>query len=465
MTTELEHEIRAAFAEVVPAGADPALATSIRARLTETPVVRRGPASIVGWLAAAAVIVAVVVVAVPLLGRSSQAGPSSNPGQVIGGSPSAGPSTGPAASAHPSATASPASATLAPEAIAVQKQLFGDVAGSTFRLINDDVGWVAAGRTLYRTADGGRTWTDSRVPSPGVTDPEYGETGSAISIVDADTAYVGYSEGTLVGTHDAGRSWSTVRVYEHQHAVGLSFLTPMSGSATFPSGLGYIHVRWTDDGGRTWAGPYLTALPDGQSKTNPISGNVVSLNVGKADGKPFNDHLWLSTDGGRTWPERTFPIDSVAPAGTLKWLIGTPWVEDGGRIILPIAVDGGQNAIYQSSDDGKTWGRIRDWPQPDLADFRFQALSGTEWVLTTIDGSDTWSTTNGGADWREVRGTETQQELSTSWASVDHGWGLHVCSADPAIPPSPDPYCDGNPLKSVLLETIDGGATWTPIGG
>jgi hypothetical protein len=64
-----------------------------------------------------------------------------------------------------------------------------------------------------------------------------------------------------------------------------------------------------------------------------------------------------------------------------------------------------------------------------------------------------------------VTGQAPIWQLSTSWASQDHGWAVHGCSRHPSISHGPDPLCDGNALTSVVLETTDGGRTWVPIGG
>lgn len=484
MTTErdlrLEHEIRAAFAEIVPPAADPALATSIRATVARTPRVRPGltfggrSASAAGWLAAVAIVVVVAVLALPLITSTGRDGPSANPGQVVGTSPSPRGSAEPEASPSPTAAASPTvSAPLPAGVIPVHKDMFGDLDVREARLVTDSVGWVATDSLLYRTEDGGKSWTELQMPREGAY--------ASLAVVDGRTAYVAYTHPStcllrawdcrpvaIWATDDGGKSWGLAN-FDDAYTDGyplLSFRTPLIGSVTFIGDkAGAIDVFHTSDGGRTWVGPFASTLPDDQVKTTPNRGGILSLNVGQADGVPFSDHLWLSADGGQTWPKRSFPIDQAAPAGTLKWVTGTPLVDGYGRIVLPIAVGGGPNALYESTDDGQTWRLLKTWEQPTVGDYAWQALSDSTWVQTNRDGSEIWSTTNGGAVWRRVAGDARINELEPSWASTDHGWGFHRCNRDPFPPQDPDPYCDGNQLKSVLLETTDGGQTWTPLGG
>jgi hypothetical protein len=55
---------------------------------------------------------------------------------------------------------------------------------------------------------------------------------------------------------------------------------------------------------------------------------------------------------------------------------------------------------------------------------------------------------------------------SDSYASPTHAWTFHGCSRKPRPfgTKRPDPWCDGNTLASLLLETTDGGRSWHPLG-
>ena len=208
--------------------------------------------------------------------------------------------------------------------------------------------------------------------------------------------------------------------------------------------------------------PGTSVPPDAGAKVIPF-GEVLSFNDGKADNKPFNDQLWLSMDGGLTWKPRTFPIDSVSPAGVLKNLSGMPWIGNDGQIVLPIATYN-RSAIDESSDDGQSWRLIDDRATPAWG-FDVQLRSATDWVLAATDGSEILSTTDGGAHWRSVTDAAPIWGLGMSWASQDHGWAVDGCSKGHIFSHGPDPWCDGTTLTSVLFETTDGGRTWVPIGG
>lgn len=92
-----------------------------------------------------------------------------------------------------------------------------------------------------------------------------------------------------------------------------------------------------------------------------------------------------------------------------------------------------------------------------------QFLSATEWILIAGDGSSVASTVDGGAHWRTVLGALTFNIGLTSFASPDVGWAVPYCG--PYADPPTHPACDPTGVKRVLLQTTDGGRTWTVIGG
>jgi photosystem II stability/assembly factor-like uncharacterized protein len=354
-------------------------------------------------------------------------------------------------------TASPSSAATPPAVV----HDFGMEARVVPYLFSDDVGWVATGTSLYRTTDGGRTWSDRT--------PRHGGAVVAIFVVDADTAFVGWDDGhgvSIASTHDAGVAWmtSTLDAENSTLAPLVLFGTATNGTVTFfdttDASPARVHAYRTSDGGQTWHGPTAGTFPARQVKPGGWGGGMIWLNVGQADGVPFDDRLWLSTDGGVTWNARRFPTAGFAPAGELKWVTGAPWIEADGRIVIAIgSVDA--MGLFRSDDDGRTWALLKS--DRSSAGFEPIRISTDEWVLVSGDGTSFMSTADAGGHWRTIAGDHAISFLSyPTFASRDHGWALHGCNRHQAISidRGPDPYCDGNTLASVLLETTDGGKTW-----
>jgi photosystem II stability/assembly factor-like uncharacterized protein len=329
-------------------------------------------------------------------------------------------------------------------------------------VFSDDIGWVATAKSLYRTTDGGRTWSDRT--------PRHNGGAATSLVVDADTAFFGWDDGkgvSIASTHDAGVTWMTSTLDREGAPLPplVLFGTASDGSVTFfdttDVSPARVHAYASSDGGQTWQGPTAGTFPARQAKPGGWGGGSIWLNVGKADGVPFDDRLWLSTDGGVTWKARHFPTADFAPARELKWVAGPPWFEAGGRIVIAISsVDG--SGLFRSDDDGQSWELLKSWTEPSSA-FEPIRLSSDEWLLVSQDGTSVMSTADAGGHWRTIAGDHAISYLSgPTFASLDHGWALHGCNRHNTIgiDRGPDPYCDGNTLRSILLETTDGGKTW-----
>jgi photosystem II stability/assembly factor-like uncharacterized protein len=349
-----------------------------------------------------------------------------------------------------------------------------DAAGSVF-LASDSVGWVRTGSaTIYRTRDMGATWTDVR--PPGLS------TMGLARFVDADTMYVtstnassggGLMTGgpmTIAATHDGGTFWVEATIDSPRLMAGadFSFRTPDSGTLTFFTQDGRdLRVFATADGGRTWTGPVRSSAPRLLWQLKDLSGYSNSFGTDRVlvlglamlpPGTPFDNSLNLSMDGGVTWIKPSFPIGSHSPQAAIKQATGL-WADGTGRIVLAMDIFDGDLQIYTSADDGQTWHFVKDMGR---SAGHVQLLSATEWIFRTDAG--VLSTVDGGGHWRTTVGVSKIYFADTSFASPDHGWGLFGCFNSY----NPNPYCgpgvnDGP--AAVFLATIDGGRTWTRIGG
>ena len=331
-------------------------------------------------------------------------------------------------------------------------------ANQGFLLAKDHVGWAATNTALYRTLDGGETWTDVR-PA--------GWTASArTQLVDADTAYLASDSMPMMvaATHDGGTSWVTATI-DDRHVDGgpeFAFQTPTKGFATFfdRRGESRLRVYATTDGGRTWTGPRLGRVPTIEAslgKFRDPSGGVYYLVSGKYDYRPFNNEFVLSFDGGATWKTRTFPIGGPSPAAVQK-SISRIWLEPDGGITIAINADE-RWSLWRSNDAGVTWDLVKALPR-DVEVSGADFISRTEWVFSLYDGSGFRSTVDAGAHWRTTKtvGGVRIDVWNKTFASADEGWAVYPCRyGHQAFCPS---YADA----SVLLATTDGGRTWSPLG-
>ena len=95
-------------------------------------------------------------------------------------------------------------------------------------------------------------------------------------------------------------------------------------------------------------------------------------------------------------------------------------------------------------------------------DYQVALLTGDEWILAAKDGSGSWSTLDGGANWRRVTGTPTAVLDEIYVASADRFLAIHRCDLRRSVTGEPDPACTGR-AHTILLVTADGGRTWTQV--
>ncbi|MFF5254351.1 1,4-beta-glucanase [Streptomyces leeuwenhoekii] len=261
--------------------------------------------------------------------------------------------------------------------------------------------WAAVD-TLYRTTDGGRTWTSlkdhavfdvSETPylTWGEDRPKFGWWIQALALDPYDSRHIVYGTGaTLYGTRDLTHWAPEIRGLEETSVTHL--VSPPTGAAHLLSGSRDIGVMYHER---------LTASPSRGMAANPVFGSATGL--AQAARRPayvvragWGDHGngACSTDGGRTWtPFATQPAiaeDAPGPIAT----------NADGSVLLWSFVhwDGTRHPAHRSADNGTTWTEVTSFPQgatpvADPADpARFYAYdTGTGTLYASTDGGLTFT--------------------------------------------------------------------------
>ena len=339
---------------------------------------------------------------------------------------------------------------------------FSRLSFSSIHVGSEDVAWASPGSRLYRTADGGSTWMEVQPPAPYA---------AALGVApDADTLFLVTPEpgATVWVTRDAGRSWAKVPfpLEDGTTPPTLSFASQSHGFARFQRDRSPLRIYETTDGGRTWTGPVVQDTPAGMlAKIPPSENGVLWLSNGKADNQAFDNRLLLSYDGGATWQEGRFPTGPQAPKNDLKW-VEALWADGTGRVVLAMDLGAGPQ-LYVSADGARSWLFIRSWPSFVSGNtgigYKVALLSGDQWILVAEDGSGSWSTLDGGSNWRNATGAPTALLDEVSVASTDRFLAVHRCDLRRTVTGEPDPACGDPVVDTVLLRTSDGGRTWTQV--
>ncbi|MDQ0583793.1 exo-alpha-sialidase [Streptomyces rishiriensis] len=356
--------------------------------------------------------------------------------------------------------------------------------------------WAAVD-TLYRTTDGGRTWTSlkdtavldvSETPylKWGEEQPKFGWWIQAVAVDPYDSGHVVFGTGaTLYGTRDLKHWAPWIRGLEETSVRQL--ISPPAGEAHLISGLGDVGVMYHER---------LTASPSRGMATNPVFGTVTGL--AQAADRPsyvvrtgWGDHgngAW-SADGGRTWA----PFAAQPALG--KDAPGPIAVNTDGSVLLWTFVhwDGTKYPAQRSADNGATWSEVSSFPKgatplADPADparfyaydtdtgtlfastdagLTFTARAGglpsgdSQFQLAAAPGrsGDLWLSTKWNGLYRSTDGGASFTKLTSCWASYTLAFGRAADGAGyPAV------YQVGSTEASTAVYRSDDGAqTWVRI--
>ena len=283
--------------------------------------------------------------------------------------------------------------------------------------------WVASsGPTVWHSRDGGATYARTDLGSA------IGDAMDlALDVEDPDTAYI-TANNRMVVTHDGGASWTEVPAPYRLGWYGTVLAVPGGVFAANRTGL----YRSTDHGA-TWTLAGEAPRPDIDSFTSDASGQRLWM-ITRADP---NSLLYTSADGGHVWSPATGglpggihptgPIAVSPDGGTVlvnaggRWFAssdgGTVWAERGAppfacagisRLVFDplgqdkvLALVGGGIAL--SADGGWTWACACRGMRNVTVTAHFPASDGSLWAATRDQGI--YRSADGGTTWTYAGGS------------------------------------------------------------
>lgn len=352
-------------------------------------------------------------------------------------------------------TPSPYPDTPAPPAIAaprIESPAFLDI-----QFFNELDGWGITETYLVRTNDGGITWYN-------VTPADVEEVGSTVEtfILDNDHAWVQKPDfnnfpnnGLLYRTRDGGLTWT---ISSTPFSSGdLSFLDSENGWMLADLGVGAgsnaVAVFQTADGGQTWAQTYTNdpnlpeasdSLPLGGIKSDLVPIDTQTAWVNGVIYSPGTVYLYRTDDRGQSWT----PVSLELPEGAENFELGVDRDQmkfvsaEDGFLVVRMSGDSTQTAVYVTNDGGDTWTLTPTLiPEAGASDF----LTAQEAVI--YNGEQFYVTRDAARTWTSVSPDIVFGDsfVTMDFVNLNSGWIVTLAEEDYA-----------------LYRTQDGGVTWLP---
>ena len=281
----------------------------------------------------------------------------------------------------------------------------------------------------------------------------------AIDPRDGNTVYIGAAEGGVWKTTDGGQHWTPLTDDQASLANGAIALDPSNpdtvyvetGEENFAQDSYYgAGILKSTDGGATWVnlvGPFLRDKI-GAIAVHPGNGQVLLC------ASSFG--IWRSSDGAASWVR--------VLVGTGTSVLFDPTNGDIAYAALGSPGGGPLNGVYRSTDAGQTWqpiagsganalpssrvGRVEIAIAPSTPTTLYAALHNSSsnsllGIFKTTDAGNTWNNANA---------------PDICPAPVQQCWYDMTLLVHPA---NPDVVFAGGSL--VMLRTVDGGASWSPL--
>ncbi len=235
----------------------------------------------------------------------------------------------------------------------------------------------ATGGGVWKTLDGGRTWSN-------ISDGYFGGSIGAVEVAKSDpnVIYIGGGEKTLRGnvssgygiwkTEDAGKTWASAGLKNSRHVPRIR-IHPTDHNTVYAAVLGNIYKPTQDrgiykstDGGKTWQKKLFVNNQSGavDLTLDPNNPRILYASTWRAQRTPYSlssggdgSALWKSTDSGETWQEISknegFPKDTLG-------IIGVTVSPKNSERVWAIVEHKEKGGLYRSDDGGKKWMEVNN---------------------------------------------------------------------------------------------------------
>lgn len=323
-------------------------------------------------------------------------------------------------------------------------------------------GAVAGG--VWKTIDGGRTWTpifDSQpIASIGAL---------SVSTSDPNIIYVGTGEADMrsdisfgAGVYkstDAGRSWSYAGLNDTRQ-IGRVLVDPKNPDVVLVAALGHGFgpnsergVYRTTDGGKSWTRVLYKDENTGAIDLayDPDNSRTVYASLWNVRRPAYNTYapitgpgggLYKSTDGGATWKEIA---GHGLPTGTLGRIGVDVVAGQHGKRVYALIDAGSTSGLYRSDDGGEDWNLMSTEPRLLSRGWYFGEVRSDPKNpdVVYVSNVSLYRSTDGGKNFKTIRGAPGGDDYHSLW--ID--------------PEDPRRMIAG--VDQGTIVTLNGGKTWS----
>lgn len=350
-----------------------------------------------------------------------------------------------------------------------------------FQFLDDHTGfaWGVTGKELrlYRTEDGGKTWTNvSPVSQASFTAPP--QFRRNLFFYDKENGWIARDEfnggkPVILHTVNGGETWITSTFPDKTHIAAIQFINAKTGWLLCSADSGMSHseksLYLTTDGGATWKKIMQNTgyIPtnDATKEAIPQSGYVTGISFQDAKNGwvtlngPAGSKVYHTVNGGETWSQAPVIANHNPDEFTVTWnpvFFGA----DKKAGWFPVAYEQSKQIEYHgyfTTDSGKHW---EDTPftispvheMTEIPPFAFVSRS-EGWY---VNQNQVYHTADGGKSWillkqdpvLTTKAKQYPEMVEIQFTSRGTGWLL---------------LQNAEHEKSLLLKTQDGGKTWTII--